>query len=108
MSPLHHLLRLILRNIIDSIRALKLPLLENPHEVASEIDEIKFGLYVLAAATSMNLPRPYLARAAFRVLQLLNNPDTKFEKKKALKQEVMRAHALLREEGMPIATDVQY
>lgn len=108
MRPLHNLWLLILQDIIKNIRALELPLLNQPHEVASEIDEIKFGLYVLSAGTQMDLPLPYLRRAAFRVLQLLNNPDTEFEKKEALKQEVMRAHALLREEGMPIATDVQY
>ncbi len=103
----------VLSNIIDKIRNLKLSLFTMKADdisLVSEFHEIKFGVYTLSIGTKNEIPIRYLARAAFRVLQLLNNNDEKanFEKKDALKYEIKRAHMLLRDENMPTALDVKY
>lgn len=82
----------------------------------SELEELFFGLRVLmsTAGSETFILTEYLARVAFRCLQLSNNPnllnetDTQISEKKKLRHLLMRAHALLRTPDMPIAHEVYY
>jgi hypothetical protein len=81
------------------------------HEIASEIDEIKFGIYILAAATQGKIslvPLDYLRRTVFRVLQLLHNPDEHFNGKEQMRNWIEEAYNLLKTDEMPHSKEVFY
>lgn len=109
MRPEKKFLIPMLAEIIQAIAKLNLPFLQGPlKKIGDELDEIKFGLYVLASGTQMDLPEDFLLKAAWRVLQLLNNTSLPIQERDLLKHQLMRVYQLFRKDNMDIGSDIQY